>query len=158
MSVRSDVDRGLEIRDAIEKLEVELKDIEVRLKHAGLNGEQVDLTDADREGKQFLARGSDRVIPVVFTSDMIIGEFTRSSKKHTEINSVLVAESFKLLQFFKPVQKFENLFGSGKKFRLHAAELLGDKAPAFITACVARDKEGIPKSAIKVMWDDSKVK
>ena len=160
MSVRTDVDRGLEIREQIKRLEAELKDIEVRLKHAGLQnpGAQVELNDPDREGRQFLAAGSERILPIIFTSDMIIGEFRHSSPKHVQIVEAMNNDAGPLLQFFKPVRKFENLFDNGKKFRTQAAELLGDKAPAFITACVARDKDGIPKSAIKVMWDETKPK
>jgi hypothetical protein len=159
--VRADVDRGLEIRDEIEKLEVELKDIDARLKEAALLGEQVELTDADREGRQFLATGSERIVPVILTSDMIVGEFAMTSDRQMTVMDSL--HSFddrheKFIEFFKPVRKFENRFDSGKKFRALAAEILGEKAPAFITACVARDKDGIPKSAIKVMWDDAKAK
>ena len=50
MSVRADVDRGLAIRDEVEKLGAELKAINKRLQQAALAGEQVDLNDADREG------------------------------------------------------------------------------------------------------------
>ena len=67
MSIRHDVDRGLEIREQIEKLTAELKEIEARLKEAGLHADQVDLQDADREGKQFLAQGTQRIVPVIFT-------------------------------------------------------------------------------------------
>lgn len=154
-SVRQDVDRGLEIREQMEKLKIELKDIEVRLQHAALHGEQVELQDADREGRQYLATGSDRIVPVILTADMIVGEFAANSDRHREI--VPRAEG-RLNEFFKPVNKFENRFDNGKKFRLRAGELLGLGAAAFITACVARDKSGIPKSAIKVTWDEARGK
>ena len=157
MSLRADVDRGIEIREQIEKLQAELKDIEVRVKHAGLHGEQVELADPDREGRQYLAAGSSKIVPVIFTSDMIIGEFGKDSKRHMEIVDA-VANKTGILQFFKPVNKFENRFDSGKKFRALASEVFGELAPKFITACVARDKDGIPKSAIKVMWDEAKAK
>jgi hypothetical protein len=158
MSIRADVDRGMEIRDQMEKLKVELKDIEVRLQHAALHGEQVELNDADREGRQYLAAGSDRIVPVILTADLIISEFRRDSDRHTEIVDA-IKNATGVLQFFKPVNKYENRFDSGKKFRLRATEVFGpDLAPAFITACVSRDKDGIAKSAIKVAWNETKAK
>ena len=56
--IAADVDRLLEIKTRIAELTLELKTIEARLEQAGLDGEQVPLVDADREGKQYLARGS----------------------------------------------------------------------------------------------------
>ena len=154
-SVRQDVDRGLEIRDQMEKLKIELKDIETRLQHAALHGEQVDLQDAEREGRQYLATGTERIVPVILTADMIVGEFAAKSERH---NLIAVAALGKLNEFYKPVNKFENRFDSGKKFRARASELLDKLAPAFITACLARDKSGIPKSAIKVTWNEVRSK
>ena len=158
MSLRADVDRGLEIRAEIEKLQTELKDIETRVKHTALHGEQVELTDADREGRQYLAAGTSKIVPVIFTADIIVGEFGFGSQRHNEITTTLKYEADMLPEFFKSVRKYENRFDSGKKFRAHATEIFGERAPAFITACVARDKDGIPKSAIKVMWDETKPK
>jgi len=155
MSVKVDVDRGLEIREHMEKLKIELKDIETRLQHAALHGEQVDLQDADREGKQYLATGTERIVPVILTADMIVGEFAANSERHHEIQPVAMGL---LNKFFKPVNKYENRFDSGKKFRALADELLAKDAPAFITACVARDKTGMAKSAIKVTWDEARQK
>jgi len=155
MSIRADVDRGLEIRAQVEKLERELKDIETRLKMHGLQnpGLQVDLKDADRDGKQYLAPGTARVVPVVFTADIIIGEFSAAAPRARMIRD---AAKGKLDDFFKSVNKFENRFTSGKIFRLRAGELLAEAAPVFITTCLARDKQGIPKSQIKVEWDAAK--
>lgn len=158
MSLRADVDRGLEIRAEIAKLEAELKDIETRVKHTALHGDHVELADADREGKQYLASGSARIVPVIFTSDMIVGEFGHGGPKHLLIADAVNGDDVKISAHFKLVRKFENRFDSGKKFRASAAELLGEKAPQFITACLARDKDGIPKSAIKIMWDEAKQK
>lgn len=154
MSLKADIDRGLAILAALEQLDVELKDIETRVKHAALHGEQVELKDADREGKQYLAAGSQRVVPVILTADKIIGEFGRDSQRHIQIMDA-VENRTGLLKFFKPVNKFENRFDSGKKFRAAADEAFNELAPAFITACLARDKDGIPKSDIKIMWEES---
>ncbi|HTB85988.1 MAG TPA: hypothetical protein VK742_20250 [Candidatus Sulfotelmatobacter sp.] len=158
MSIKADVDRGLEIRDQMEKLKTELKQIEARLQQAGLDGDQVELNDADREGRQFLAQGSSRIVPVVLTADLIVGEFLYGSPRHAKIN-MSIQDTRKVLEFFKPVRKFENLFDSGKKFRARAVAVFGQElAPKFITACVATDKEGIAKSSIKIAWDESKAK
>ena len=153
MSIKANVDRGLEIRSTIKKLEAELKVIEADLEKAALAGEQVPLQDADREGRQYLARGTGRIVPVVLTSDLIIGSFAANGEIHRKIGA---AAQLRLSDFYKSVSKYENRFDSGKKFRQQAAELLGLDAPAFITACIARDKDGIAKSAIKVVWDDAK--
>jgi len=159
MSLRADVDRGLEIRAEIEKLQSELKDIEVRVKHTALHGEQVELTDADREGRQYLAAGTSKIVPVIFTSDLLMGSFKAGSSNHIKVvESLGPKNAYRIVDFFKKESVLYSLFDNGKKFRAHASDLLGDKAPAFITACVARDKDGIPKSAIKVMWDETKPK
>lgn len=155
MSIRADIDRGLEIIAALEKLEAELKDIEVRVKVAALKGEQVDLKDADREGKQYLAAGSQCVVPVILTADKLMGSFAAGSQIEKLIR---MQANHRFGEFFKPVNKYENRFDNGKKFRARADELLGVAAPAFITACLARDKDGIPKSDIKIMWEESEVK
>jgi hypothetical protein len=146
------VDRGLEIRAEIKRLKAELDDITTRLENAGLKAPQEDLKDADREGRRWLARGSALIVPVVFTADKIIGEFKVPSPIQEKI---VTTANGQVGEFFRPINKWENLFSDGKKFRAHAAELLAAKAPAFITVCLARDKHGHPKSDIKILWDDA---
>ena len=163
MSVRTveialDVERGLAIRKEMDALKAELKAIEERLEAAGLEGEQVELNDPEREGRQFLAQGEKHIVPVVFTADLLIKSFKFPSAHYTRITSAIpegFAESGAqgLVAFFDRSVAYESRFDSGKKFRAHADELLGKDAPAFITACLARDKHGIPKSAIKIEWD-----
>jgi hypothetical protein len=149
-SVKTLVDRGLSIRARIAKDKEELRLIEEQLEQAALTGEQVDLVDEEREGKQFLAEGTKQIVPVIITADLIIGSFQKDSAHHTRISE---AAKTKLLAFFRPKTVYENLFDSGKKFRSQAAEILGEDAPEFITACLSRDKHGVPKNAIKVDWD-----
>jgi hypothetical protein len=155
MSVRADVDRGLEIVKQIDELKAELEKIETRLEKAGLEagsrGEHQALKDVDREGKCWQAKGSAVSVPMIFTSDKIVSSFTANGAKHT---AIAAAAGGHLREFFKPVNKYENLFDDGKKFRAHAAEVLAGAAPAFITACVATDKSGIPKSDIKILWGE----
>jgi len=155
MSVRADVDRGLEIVKKIDELTVELEQIEARLEKAGLEagsrGEHQALKDADREGKCWQAKGSAVSVPMIFTSDKIVASFTAKGAKHKAIEA---AANGHLDKFFKPVNKYENLFDDGKKFRRVAAEILAGAAPAFVTACVATDKSGIPKSDIKILWGE----
>ena len=157
MNIRNDVDRGLAIYEEIERLESELEIIESRLKEAGLNGDQVDLKDADRDGKQFLATGSKAIVPVVFTSDKIIGTFQANSQDYDRAIHGLGDQSARLTEFYKRTVVYKTLFDSGKKFRKRAQEILGADAPLFITAVLARDKDGIPKSDIKVCWRDQAV-
>ena len=151
MSIRADVDRGLEIVETMDKLKEELKEIEGRLVKAGMLGKQVDLEDAEREGKQYLANGSKAIVPVVFTADMIIKSFLAQSAQHLKILGACVPGN--LEHFYHPKITFESLHDSGKAFRRVAAEVLGAEAPAFVSACVARGKNGIPKSQIKVEWN-----
>ena len=60
MSVRQDVDRGLEIIAKMAELKTEMKEIETRLqlagRQAGSRGEHEALKDAERDGKQWLAK------------------------------------------------------------------------------------------------------
>jgi hypothetical protein len=152
-SVRQDVDRGLEIRAKIAELERELEGIEERLQAAGLEagrrGEHVELKDAEREGKQWLAKGSAVAVPLIFTADKLIGSFTANGAMHQTIRTAAAGH---LAVFYKAVNQFKILFDDGKRFRAKAQEVLAERAPAFVSACLARDKAGIPKSDIKILW------
>ena len=153
MTIQQFVDRGLEIRADIEKLKLELKSIESKLEKFGLNGQHEELKDADREGRRWLARGTSQIVPVIFTADKIVGSFKANTPTHNRIQK---ASDDKLSFFYTPCTTYESLFDDGKKFRAHADELLGkEAAPKFITACLSVDKHGIPKSDIKILWDDS---
>lgn len=143
------VDRGLEIYSEIEKLKKELGEIEEHLELAALTNEQVDLVDPEREGKQYIAHGSAATVPVVLTSDLLRKSFPDGSVIHQDIES---AACEKLREFYTPVTTWEIRYDSGKIFRRVVLDVLGESGPAFITACVARDKKGIAKSAIKVEW------
>lgn len=154
------VDRGLEIRDEIARLEKELKGIAAKLQAAGYEankaGKVEDLKNADREGRRWMATGSKRIVPVIFTADCLVGSFTANSEVHKKIEA---AAHGTIREFFKPVNKFENLFDDGLKFRNTAFDVIGaEHAPAFITACLARDKFGVPKSDVKIAWDKTEVK
>jgi hypothetical protein len=159
MSIQYLVDRGLEIIAARKKLDAELAEINEKLialgYKAGECGGHEDLKDADREGKRWLAEGTAMIVPVIFTADMIVGSFAQNSDKH---NAIALAAGPNFKQFFKPKFIYENRFDSGKKFRAMADEVFAKEAPAFVTACVARDKFGIPKSAVKIEWDKPEVK
>jgi hypothetical protein len=151
--VRADVDRGLQIVDEMARLKDELDKIEARLEAAGLEGEQVELNDPDREGRQFIARGSAKTVPVVFTADLLVGQFQVDSEVHRGILRSMTHDGLNHFRsFFRSVRVFKSNFESGKAFRTKAAELLGKEAPAFISACLQRDKEGIPKSKTKIDW------
>jgi hypothetical protein len=151
VSVRADVDRGLEIVAQMTALKEELKLIEGRLHQAGLHGAQVDLEDAEREGRQYLATGTEQIVPVVFTADQVVKSFLADSAVH---KAIAAAAGGHLADFYVPKTTLHAVFESGKLLRRRAAEVLGPQAaPAFVTACLARDKHGIPKSTIKVEWE-----
>jgi hypothetical protein len=152
VNIKSLVDRGLEIRTQLETLRTELKAIETKLQKAGLAADHEELKDPDREGRRWLATGTEKRVPVIFTADKLVGTFQESSPTHLKI---LPVSSGHFEDFFKPIRAFENRYDDGKKFRTRADELLGKDAPRFITACLAVDKHGIPKSDIKVEWDQA---
>ena len=149
MSVKADVDRGLQIRAELQRLEDELAEIETRLKKAGLAGEHVDLVDDELEGKQWIAQGTTAAVPVIFTSDLLMKTFGHETIMHGRIAAVA---GERLTEFYKPVTTWKTLCDSPKLFRRNAAAILGDKAPEFVSACVVRDKFGVPRSQIKIDW------
>jgi hypothetical protein len=150
----ADVDRGLQIVGEMKMLEQELAAIEARLEAAGLNGDQVELADPEREGRQFLARGSHAVVPVIFTADLLVKSFQVESDTHNAIIRALGPEKWdKFREFFRTIRICKTLFDNGKIFRAKAAEILGPVlAPKFISACLQRDKDRIPKSQVKIDW------
>lgn len=152
MSLRADIDRGLQIVGQIEFLQRELKAIEARVEAVALAGEQVELVDAEREGRQYLARGSAEIVPVIFTADLLIKSFSDRSATYDRIAVSTPRSRGALTRFFQPTSTWKTLFDSGKEFRAKAAEILGTDAPAFISACLQRDKHGIPKSQTKIDW------
>jgi len=152
MSIKADVDRGLVLCSEIFACERELTEIEKRLIKAASDrpDKHLDLKDAERGGTRWFATGSDKLVPIIFTDDKIVGSFQINSPAH---ETILAAADGKLLKFFKPINAYKNRFDDGKKFRTLAAELLAASAPAFITACVAKGTDGLPKSDIKIQWD-----
>ncbi len=150
MSLANDVQRGLEIREEMTRLKDELGQIEERIEAAALVGDQIDLNDPDRDGKQFIARGSEKQVPVVITADSIVGQFIDDSPIHVRLKEIA---GDKLKEFFKKKTIWENLAKTGKQFRSLAAVILEDKAPEFISGAISRDKHGIPKNSIKIEWD-----
>lgn len=155
MSVADDVDRGLFIKSRIAELALELAAIEDRLVKAGLAGDQVELTDPEREGRQWLAHGSQQIVPVVFTADLLVKSFQVGTDVHHQIlRSLTPYNTWRLRDFFRSTRVCKTLFESGKTFRAKAVEILGkESAPAFISACLSRDKEGTPKNQIRIEWD-----
>lgn len=157
--IAADVDRLLEIKIEIAKLTDEAKGIEARLEQAGLEGDQVPLEDADREGKQYLARGSKKIVPVRFESDLIAGSFKPDSQMHRAVLEALGEEHVdKLPKFFLDTRAFERVPKDGQEFRKLARKLL-PPAPfaALISAATQRTKDGIPKSKTVIAWDNSRL-
>jgi hypothetical protein len=154
-TIEQDVDRGLEIHRLMTELKAELEQINGRLQLVALSGEQIPLADKKREGMQYLAQGSLAKVPVVITADAIMGEFMEDSPAHLKVKA---AAQGLFPKFFKRVVAYVNVKkDNGKAFRQLADELLGKDAPAFIEACKSRDKDGIPKNAVKVEWDRAEV-
>ncbi len=148
------VDEALQLRAEIQQRQARLKEVESLIEAAALKGPHEDLADADREGKQFRATSATgRVLPVIFTSDALIGSFQHQSDKHRELEA-LAGNAATLSRLFKKPSKWEIMFTDGHKFRAAARELLGEAASIpFIAACRQVDKAGIPKSSTKFAWD-----
>jgi hypothetical protein len=154
MSVQLDVDRGLIVRAEIARLQEELRLIEGRLEKAGLAGEQIPLQEADREGRQYLAKGSIYIVPVLFTADAIVAGFEPDGLVHMQLRDSVglpaVNGLFKL--------RFVSRFPDGQKFRAAAREMLGPRAPGCISICLSRDKTGVPKSRTVIAWDRARAR
>ena len=144
------VERGLAIRAQQTVLKDELAKLEELIEAVALVGEQVELADPDREGRQFIAKGTAHQVPVVLTADSIVGQFADDSPMHVRLKEIA---GDKLKEFFRKKTIWENLAKSGKQFRALANMVLEGKAPEFISGAIARDKHGIPKSAVKIEWD-----
>jgi len=155
MNTKELVDRGLVLRSEISERQKELKEIESGLEEIGLarSAEHEELVDAEREGRRWFAAGSEKIVPVIFTADKIIGSFKSDGATHEMIRVALGKQRGKLQEFYKPETTWGNLFKDGKQFRTAAREILGMCAPGFITACVARDKSGVARSDIRIEWD-----
>ena len=155
MKTKELVDRGLQLRGEISARQAELKEIEANLAELGLasSAEHEELADAEREGRRWFAEGTEKMVPVIFTADKIIGSFKSAGATHETICAALGKQRGKLREFYKPETTWGNLFKDGKQFRMAAREILGRSAPGFITACVARDKYGVARSDIRIEWD-----
>ena len=153
MNIKTLVDRGLQLRALADGIKVELEEIEQQIIDIAQQGEQIPLVDEEREGKQYLAVGTAATIPVIFTADKIIASFKDRSAVHGKI---VLAAGEHLEAFYKSQTTWEMIQRNGKIFRRQAGEILGAAGPAFITACLARDKFGIPKSDIKIDWSRPK--
>ena len=150
--IRRLVDRGVKLVRIIAKFETELKAVETALKAAGHDGEHQELKDADREGRRFIAHGSRLAVPVIFTADKIVASFKQDSELHKRLTTLLTPEQ--MAHFYRPTTTYEHPYKSGKSFRAAADQFLPKElAPKFITACLSRDKNGIPKSDVKIDWD-----
>jgi hypothetical protein len=159
-------DRLVHIETEIGALEREAKHIRSRLEAYALEQKGEPLADASREGRKVTLPGHKMSLPVLFTSDLLIGSFVDLGPKHRELTSILSAglthipEAFEreakateqLELFFKSPNKWEALYEDGQKFRKAAAEHLPEEvAASFISACSQRDKHGVKKS--KTVFD-----
>jgi hypothetical protein len=151
VTLRELVDRGIELRRQIKEQQAELKQIEQRLEALGLRGPQEELADPERDGRRFLARGSTCIIPVVFCADKLVASFKDGGNQHEK---VAAAAGDRLADFYELNKVHKVRFETGKKFRAVATDLLGPKTGALVTACLQRDKFGVPKSDTKILWDD----
>lgn len=152
--IQSDVDRGLAIASQIKDLQWELKIIEKRLEQAALEGVTEPLQDEAREGRQFIALGSEVKLPVIIESDQIIASYA----PHSETEKALESLCGSMVNYlYKPATKFERVPKDGKAYRAAAFDYFGaDLGAKIISASIQRDKNGIPRSRIIIPWDRAK--
>jgi hypothetical protein len=151
--IESDVRRGLELRDRKRQIDTELKAIESRLEKAGLQGPHIPLQEEDREGKQFLAKAGDLVVPVIFEADQLIATIRPGSETAAAAKQ---AAGDALPKFYRAETTLVRVPKDGQAFRRLARELLGASGPKLVHACLQRDKQGIPKSRTIIAWDAAK--
>ena len=156
--ISSDIERGLDLRTIIKTAQAELKSIEKRLEQAGLEGDQIPLQEADREGRQFLARSPklNLIVPVVFESDQIVASFRKGSVFDETIQAFCDSREIRLHEFFVPETTYSRLAKDGQEFRKTARTMLGSVAPEFVSQCVQRDKAGIARSRTIIAWENAK--
>lgn len=148
------VDMGIALRAEIAARQADLKDIEAALKARALKGEQIPLVNEEREGRQWLAKGTEKTIRVVLTADEIMASFRDASSSHLALE--IVARD-NLGAFYAKETVWRNIHPSGLVFRRTAADVLGPKVGSvFVAACLRRDKHGVPRSTVKVEWDNAK--
>jgi hypothetical protein len=134
--------RAALIEQEIAALERELREIEARLEaYALAHAEQHEpLEDAERQGTRLKVPGA----VIRFESDQLITSFEEGSAKHEELYGL--ADS-RLSRLFDAPCMWTRVVSDGKKFRaLVREELAPSTAAAFLAACRAVDKAGIPKS------------
>lgn len=146
---RADVDRGLALVAILDMAKKELKSITARLTARALAGSQEALKDAGREGARYLAKGTTAEVPIIVTADCIAQSFAENSPAHARASQAAAGH---LGEFYKRKVTWEITTKDGQKFRQEAAAILGDDAPAFIAACRALDKHGIPKNGVTIRW------
>lgn len=150
MSVAEMVDRGLTLRAEIAEREAELKGIEKALRARAEVSEQVPLVDAEREGRQWIARGTRSAVPVVLTSDLLARTLMLNGEQFLAAEA---AAAGRLMEFYAPSAAWEIRQPNGVIFRRVAAEVLGERAGEFVSACLRRNKLGHPISTVRVEWD-----
>ena len=153
--ISQDVATAIEQRSIIKTAQVILKACEKRLELAGLEGDQIPLQEADREGRQYLARCPqlNLIVPVVFESDQVIASLQSGSDLHQHLVTIS-GDHFPL--FFAASGKLDRVQKDGQEFRQKARAAFGLGAPEFVALCLQRDKAGIPKSRTIIAWDNAR--
>lgn len=152
-AIAADVDEGLRLVREIATLKEKLKPIAARLKKDAIAAphEHEPLKDADREGMQFTALGSNgAALRIVITADKLVLAMPDGSELHRRIAEA-AGDSFGL--FYAPHTEWLARAKDGKAFRTAARVILGDdKAPAFIAQVRDLKKSGLPKNDVKLEW------
>lgn len=113
------------------------------------------LKDEARGGRQVILTGSiGETLPVLLKDDQIASTFADAGKQHVTIAGRADQLGVALAPFYQPRTRWEMVPKDTVKFRALALSLLGeDRAPEFLSACLRRNKDGVPISDVSVEWD-----
>lgn len=149
------VKRGIRLARKLAQLETELKALDALLVGEAMArpGEHIALADPEREGTRWLAPGPrGTVVPIIITADKLIASVEKGGARHEMMQFLAEAELPKLYVEKPMLVRTER---DGMKFRAMVREVLPKHALDFIELCKDRDKDGVPKNDVKVMWNDA---
>ncbi len=149
------VSEGIDITQRIARLEQRREQIATQLRTYALQhpARHEPLAQADREGRQCLVTGArGEVLPILVKADQIAATFADGGDAHKKISAAAARAGASLAPFYAPKVTWRMVPKDGATFRKEASGLLGDAAGPFVEACLRRDKDGLPISAITVEW------
>ena len=115
------------------------------------------LKDEARGGRQVILTGSiGEQLSVLMKDDQIAQTFAHAGKQHLAIEASLQTLTMAITPFYRSKRIWEMVPKDAVQFRAVAQSIIGEKrAPEFISACLRRNKDGVPISDVNVEWEDA---